>query len=82
MLIWSDIKYQTTINTLLNMSNFNPLNHSHHEKIDFLHFGRPCRLWTVIFIINSQNFTFSVNIQCFKPPFSILLNFFNAYLLG
>jgi hypothetical protein len=28
--------YQSTIITLFNMSSFNPLNHSQHEKIDFL----------------------------------------------
>jgi hypothetical protein len=33
-------------------------------------------------VFQPSKFHFSVDIQCFKPPFSILLNFFNAYLVG
>jgi hypothetical protein len=79
MLIWSDRNIQSTINTLLNMSSFNHLNHSQHEKIDFLHFGRLRHLWTVNFIINSQNFTFLSTFNVLNHPsqffsiFSILI---------
>jgi hypothetical protein len=37
---------------------FQPSKPIQHEKIDFLHFGGPYRLWTVIFMTNSQNLTF------------------------